>query len=194
MTTDRQAPPGAVIGALLIVLGLAFLANQWLNTQGVNGWPLFVMVPGGMLLILGLILPNTGMIIGGSVVTSIGLLLAWQSATGRWETWAYAWALIGPTASGVGTVIGGLRTGNRQMVNSGLWLTLIGLALFGGFYLFFEQIIGLSGQPAPLPDWVVPVFFVGIGVLILLRGFFGPPEEQAPSSGDASTGSSDPAQ
>src|SRR3990172_380655 len=122
MNTERQAPPGAVLGALLIVIGLAFLGVQYLGwfDEG-QLWPLFIIGPGLVLFALGLVLPNSGMIIGGSVVTSVGALLAWQNETGRWETWAYAWALIGPTASGVGSVIGGLRTGNRRMRDAGLW-------------------------------------------------------------------------
>ena len=125
---------------------------------------------------LGVILPNSGMIIGGSVVLTVGTVLAWQRATGRWETWAYAWALVGPTASGVGSVVAGLRTGDRRMRDAGLWQVVIGMALFAGFYLFFEQVIGLSGEPAPLPEWAMPAFLVGIGALILLRAFVGPRE------------------
>ena len=197
MTAERQPPPGAVLGAILIVLGVAFLGVRYLETVNVPAWPLFIIAPGAALFILGLILPNTGMIIGGSVVTSIGLVIAWQSVTGRWETWAYAWALIGPTASGIGTVVGGLRTGNRSMRDSGLWLTIIGLALFAGFYLFFEQVIGLSGEPAPLPEWVMPAFLILIGALVLLRAFFGPRgnrrhEDQAPASTPTDTPTDQP--
>ena len=34
------------------------------------------------------------------VVTTVGLVLLYQNTTGRWESWAYAWALVGPAASG----------------------------------------------------------------------------------------------
>lgn len=108
------------------------------------------------------------------MVTTLGLILAWQSATDRWETWAYVWALVGPTASGVGSFLGGLRTGNPRLRDAGLWQMVIGLALFAGFYLFFEQVIDLRGEPRPLPEWVMPAFLIGIGVLILLRAVFGP--------------------
>lgn len=182
MNAERQAPPGAVLGALLIFIGLAFLGIQYLGWfDGARVWPLFIIGPGVVLLVLGLVLPNTGMIIGGSVVSSIGTLLAWQVATGRWETWAYAWALIGPTASGAGFLIGGLRTGNRKLRDAGLWQIVIGLVLFAGFYLFFEQVIGLSGDPAPLPAWVMPAVLVGIGVLLLLRAFIGPRQTDDPA-------------
>lgn len=180
MTVERRAPPGAVLGALLIFLGLAFLGIRYLGLfEQADVWPLFVAVPGLALLVLGLVLPNSGMIIGGSVVTTIGLILAWQSVTDRWETWAYAWTLI-PIASGIGSFIGGLRVGSRSMRDAGLWQVVIGLAMFAGFYLFFEQVIGLSGEPTPLPEWVMPAILVILGLLVLLRAFFGPRETDQP--------------
>ncbi|MGH2484167.1 MAG: hypothetical protein ACRDE9_06900 [Candidatus Limnocylindria bacterium] len=181
MSVDRQAPPGAVLGAVLIFIGLAFLAVRYLDVfQGADVWPLFIIGPGVALLVLGLFLPNLGMLVGGSVVSTVGLVLAWQSMTGRWESWAYAWALVGPTASGVGSFLGGLRTGNPRLRDAGMWQIVVGLALFAGFYLFFEQVIGLSGEPLPLPEWVMPAALIGIGVLILLRGFLGPRDPEGP--------------
>jgi len=103
MSVNRPAPPGAVLGAILIFIGLAFLAFRYLDVlASADVWPLFIIGPGLVLFVLGLILPNVGMIIGGSVVLTIGTVLAWQNMTGRWESWAYVWALVGPTASGVG--------------------------------------------------------------------------------------------
>jgi len=181
VSVDRQAPPGAVLGAILIFIGLAFLAVRYLDAfQGADVWPLFIIGPGVALLVLGLFLPNLGMLVGGSVVSTVGLVLAWQNMTGRWESWAYAWALVGPTASGVGSFLGGLRTGNPRLRDAGMWQIAVGLALFAGFYLFFEQVIGLSGDPLPLPEWVMPAVLIGIGVLVLLRGFFGPRDPEGP--------------
>jgi GNAT superfamily N-acetyltransferase len=93
------------------------------------------------------------------VVSTVGLVLAWQNMTGRWESWAYAWALVGPTATGVGSFLGGLRTGNPRLRDAGMWQIAVGLALFGGFYLFFELIAYRDGRPvgwisvAPRPDY-----------------------------------------
>jgi hypothetical protein len=181
VSVDRHAPPGAVLGAVLIFIGLAFLAVRYLDVfQGADVWPLFIIGPGVALLVLGLFLPNLGMLVGGSVVSTVGLVLAWQNMTGRWESWAYAWALVGPTASGVGSFLGGLRTGNPRLRDAGMWQIAVGLALFAGFYLFFEQVIGLSGDPLPLPEWVMPAALIGIGVLILLRGVLGPRDPDGP--------------
>jgi hypothetical protein len=181
VSVDRHAPPGAVLGAVLIFIGLAFLAVRYLDVfQGADVWPLFIIGPGVALLVLGLFLPNLGMLVGGSVVSTVGLVLAWQNMTGRWESWAYAWALVGPTASGVGSFLGGLRTGNPRLRDAGMWQIAVGLALFAGFYLFFEQVIGLSGDPLPLPEWVMPAALIGLGVLILLRGVLGPRDPDGP--------------
>jgi hypothetical protein len=46
--------------------------------------------------------------------------------------------------------------------------------MLAAFFLFFEQFIGLSGGQIPVPEWAMPVVLVGLGVLILVRDFFGP--------------------
>ena len=174
MNANRQPPPGAVFGAILVVIGLAVLATRYVpGLEDAAFWPFFIIGPGIVLFLLGLILPNVGMIIGGTVVTSVGLILAWQNATGLWATWAYVWALVGPGASGLGTFIGGLRTGNGRMARAGIWQMVIGIALFIGFYLFFEEVIGLTGNALPLAEWVFPAFLILLGVLVLIQGFVG---------------------
>ena len=106
------------------------------------------------------------MIIGGSVVSTVALVLLYQNTTGQWATWAYAWALVGPVASGVGSMIGGWRIDNQTMVRAGARTAGIGLILFVVFYLFFEQVIGISGQPT-LAEWVFPVVLVVAGAVVL---------------------------
>ena len=92
-----------VFGALLGALGLVFLAGEQLNLNvSRNGWPLFVIVPGVVLLVAGLAIPREvglGLAIPGGIVTAVGLILAFQNATGAWASWAYMWALIAPGRS-----------------------------------------------------------------------------------------------
>ena len=176
MTGTRQPPPGVILGVILIVIGASFIAVRYLNVfGGESSWPIFVVVPGLILFVIGLIVGNTGMVIGGSVVITIGAILTWQSQTGLWATWAWIWALL-PIAAGVGSVIGGLRTGSRSERDSGLWQIVIGMALLAVFFLFFEQFVGLSGGQIPVPEWVFPVVLVGLGVILLVRGFIGTSE------------------
>jgi hypothetical protein len=66
-----------------------------------------------------------------------------------------------------------MRTGDREMREGGVWQVVIGVALLAIFFLFFEQFIGLSGGQIAVPEWVMPVVLVGLGVLILVRAFIG---------------------
>src|SRR5688572_23511489 len=96
-------PPGrtapVLLGIGLIAIGIAFLVLQQMELDiGEQGWPLFVIVPGIALIALGLTLPQgSGLVVGGTVTTIIGLILLYQNSTDHWESWAYAWALAAPT-------------------------------------------------------------------------------------------------
>jgi hypothetical protein len=171
---ERSASPasGAVaVGIVLVVVGLLLFAGQAFDISiGRIGWPFIVVGVGAVLLVLGFTNREQGMVVGGTVVTTVGLILAFQNATGLWATWAYAWALVGPAASGLGMVLWGLRAGDGHAVRNGTWGLLGGLALFAVAFLFFEGIVGLSGDRLPLADWVLPALVIGIGVVILGRG------------------------
>ena len=166
-----EGPTTATIGVVLVVLGLGLLALQYLDFDlGRYGWPLFVIVPGLVLLVIGLVGRGTsGMIIGGSVVTSVGLVLLYQNTTNHWESWAYAWALVGPAAGGVGMAVAGLRTGDGAAVRNGTWQALGGLGIFVAGFIFFEEIIGISGRQVPLPDWSLAALVIGIGIVLVIR-------------------------
>jgi len=169
----RGSGGAAILGALLIVLGLIFLAGQYLNFDiGTFGWPFYVIGPGLALVLLGLTQRNgSGLTIGGSVITLVGVLLFYQNVTDHWESWAYAWALVAPGGSGLGMLLYGTRARNAAMARAGLWQVIIALAMFAAGFVFFEGIIGISGRSFPLPDWVMPAVVILLGLLLLLRGF-----------------------
>src|SRR5918992_6337153 len=129
---ERGYPGAALLGGVLVVLGVLFLVTQQLNIDlGDVGWPFFVIAPGLAIAVLGLTMRGgAGMTIAGSIATVVGLVLLYQNTTNHWESWAYAWALVGPTAAGVGSVLAGTRNGNRGMVRAGVWQALAGLGLF----------------------------------------------------------------
>jgi hypothetical protein len=131
-------------------------------------------VPGIVLLVVGLTAGadgGPGLAIAGSIVTTVGTLLFFQNLTGLWATWAYAWALVAPTAPGIGMILHGLVTGQGQTVSAGARLAAIGLILFAAFAVFFELIIGLSGFGlGRIGVACVPVLLIGVGLLILVRG------------------------
>jgi hypothetical protein len=170
-SASQQDRSGLIIGGVLIVLGVLFLAERAFGVQfGRFGWPLFVIVPG--LLLMGASLAvggreGSGLAVGGAITTVVGLVLAFQNATGLWATWAYAWALVGPGATGLGLIFYGLLKQQRDLVSNGIRSLGSGLALFAAFGLFFEGIIGLSGEPFLLGSELLPIALIGLGVALL---------------------------
>jgi hypothetical protein len=170
---DRRGTSGtAVLGVLLILVGAVFFLGQWAELDwGAATWPFYVIAPGVALAAIGLTQRNgSGLTIAGSIVTIVGLVLLYQNTTDHWESWAYAWALVGPGGSGVGMLLYGVRSANRKMAREGFWQILVAIGLFVAGYVFFEGIIGISGQRLPLPEWVLPAAIIGLGVVVLIRG------------------------
>lgn len=170
------------IGGILVVIGAILLAGQLLDIGlGDLGWPFIIIAIGVAILLVGLVVANqSGMVIGGAVVTTVGLVLFYQNATDHWQSWAYAWALVGPAASGLGLALWGIRSGDGRDVRNGTWGFLGGLAFFAVGLLFFEGIIGISGRRLDLPEWVLPGVVIAIGLVILARGLLQRPEPDAP--------------
>jgi uncharacterized membrane protein YhaH (DUF805 family) len=200
----RAGSPGAAwLGGILIVLGIIFFAGEQLNIDiSAATWPLYVIVPGLAMVTLGLTQRRgSGLTIAGSVVTIVGLVLLYQNATDHWESWAYAWALVGPGGTGLGKLLYGTRSRDARMARDGFWTVLTAVGLFAVGLVFFEGIIGISGERLPLPQWVLPVAVIIIGVLVLARGLTfrdqrgpewasGQPESDAESSAPQEGGTS----
>ncbi len=179
---DDSGTSTMAIGLVLVLIGAALFGGQLLNI-GIDdiGWPFFVIAAGVAVLVIGLVVANEqGMVIGGTITTTVGLVLLYQNNTGRWESWAYAWALVGPAASGLGLALWGVRSGNGEDVRNGTWGVLGGLAFFVIGFLFFEGVIGLGGDRLSLPEWLLPMAVIGIGVVVLGRGLV---ERRGPEAG-----------
>jgi hypothetical protein len=189
------SPGAAVLGGILIVLGIVFFASQQLNIDiGDATWPFYVIAPGVAMVAFGLTQSRgSGLTIAGSIVTMVGLVLLYQNATDRFESWAYAWALVGPGGSGLGMLLYGTRSGDAKMARDGFFTILTAVGLFAAGFVFFEGIIGISGERLPLPDWVLPAAVILIGVLLLLRGLtYQRREGQGPSGTAWHGGTDDP--
>lgn len=154
-----------VVGVLLILIGAWFLAIEMVpgwhdRVYGAYGWPLFVIGAGVVLLVIGILSGAYGMAIPAAIVSGVGGLLYWQNLTGRWGSWAYAWALI-PAFVGVGIILAGLMQGRPHALWEGGWLILIGLVVFAVFGS------ALGGISVLGPYW--PVLLIVWGVLVLGR-------------------------
>jgi hypothetical protein len=170
---ERRGTPGtAILGVILIALGGIFLIGQWAELDwGAATWPFYVIAPGVALAAIGLSQRHgSGLTIAGCIVTIVGLVLLYQNATDHWESWAYAWALVGPGGSGVGMLLYGVRSGNGKMARDGFWQIVVAIGLFVAGYLFFEGVIGISGRPLPLPNWLLPAVIIVLGLVVLVRG------------------------
>jgi hypothetical protein len=185
----RGTDNGALIfGLLLILAGAAFLVSNLTGFDiGRYGWPIFVIVPGLFLLILGLLIPSEaglGAAIPGGIITTVGLVLAFQDATDAYATWAYAWALVAPGSVGATLMLFGLTHRRLELLDAGLRTAAVGLGLFIGFGLFFEDVIGLAedNRNVALQD-AFPFLAVAMGVVIVLLNLL--PRGRSSRHGDA---------
>ncbi len=166
-----------VLGTILVLVGVGWFVLRELRIDPFAeiadaGWPLFVIIPGVALLIASLVRTppdGVGLAIAGSIVTTVGIVLGYQQATGHWESWAYAWVLVGPGAAGLGMVVYGLIFGLRDLLASGARLIAIAAAIFVAGYWFFETTFATGRSPIEFGAWW-PVVFVGAGLLVLVAG------------------------
>jgi hypothetical protein len=169
---QRDAYSGPIGGAILVGLGASFLLRQTFHLDIVSlAWPLFIIVP-GLALFGAALVGGRGaghLAIPGSVVTTIGLILLFQSAFDYYESWAYVWALL-PMAAGIGMTIAGLREGKPQETRVGVELAAGGLTAFLAFGAFFELFIY---HGTFLGTYVWPVALIAVGALLLARGRLG---------------------
>ena len=166
---------GVIAGLLLIGLGALFLLQRVVDIDlAAAGWPLFVIVPGVVLLGWGISKAGregAALAVSGGITTVVGLILAVQNATGLWATWAYAWALVGPGGTGLGLLGHGLAHRDSGQVSAGLRSLGSGIALFAAFGLFFEGVIGLSGRPFLTSD-VGPFVLIALGAVVIVLAFY----------------------
>lgn len=162
-----------IIGGLMMVIGVLSLTCQIFQIQlGRVVWPFFIIAPGVVLFLAALAAPEGGepKAIVASILTMVGLVLLYQSVTGHWESWAYAWALIAPTSIGLGQVLYGKLKGQAGAVRSGKNAVTTGLTMFLLGAVIFELILGISGFG--LGSLGFPVLLIGWGVAMLIRNIF----------------------
>jgi hypothetical protein len=167
----RRGSAGTAVGVVLVVVGLFYLIVQ---VAGIDlssfGWPLFVIIPGLTLLIVGFMFLGTGAAVPGGIFTMVGLVLAYQSSTGNWASWVYAWALVAPGGVGLGLFLQGLRERSSSLIKQGRSLMFIALLIFLVGFAFFESVLDLSGMnDKPAVKAALPALFIVIGVLLLAR-------------------------
>jgi cytochrome bd-type quinol oxidase subunit 2 len=167
---DRGRGTGIAFAVVLILLGAWFLAlrlvpglQQWVDTY--LPWPLLVVAGGALLFLIGLLTRTPGLAVPACIVAGIGGVLTWQNASGDWESWSYAWALI-PGFVGVGVTLSGLLSGRgMRAVRDGIGLILTSLVLFAVFGGLF------GGPPLVTQYWPALLILAGLWILaqVLIR-------------------------
>jgi hypothetical protein len=165
------------LGGLLLLLGIVVLVGQVVEVElGEVGWPVFVIVPGLGLVGLGLASPGRlGEVLAmvGGVVTMAGLVLGVQNATDRFDTWAYAWALVTLVGAGVGRWLVGVVRGRGELAASGGWLIAAGLVVFVVFAVVFEVLVGIGGGGGALGGaagrYILAALLIGAGLVLVGR-------------------------
>jgi hypothetical protein len=162
MLATRSTLPALV----LIGSGLGLLSVGRLPPG--TGWPFLVLIPG--LALLGAALSGgrrrSALAIPGAIASMTGAVLLYQASTGHWGSWAYAWALVGPTATGVGLLLHGRASGKAPVASLGAAMAATGLALVVGLGLVASSSAGPGGSAAAA---AAPLLLLGAGAALLLR-------------------------
>jgi hypothetical protein len=170
-TPARRSGTGLAMGVVLVVVGVFYLVVQVAGVDlSVFGWPLFVIIAGLTLLVVGFASLGTGAAIPGGILTMVGLVLAYQNSTGHWSSWAYAWALVAPGGVGLGLFLQGIRERNVGLIRQGRSLMFIALLIFMVGFVLFESILNISDiSDQPVVKGALPALLILIGVLLLGR-------------------------
>lgn len=168
----RRTGSSAALGIVLVVVGLfaLFVVLSGVDLT-VNGWPLFILIPGLTLLVVGFISFGSVATIPGGIVTMLGLVLAYANSTGNWPIWAYAWALVVPGGIGLGMYLQALRDRDLHALKTGRTLMFIALMIFLIGFVVFESILGISGRDyfGPVGKAALPGLLIIVGVILLVR-------------------------
>jgi hypothetical protein len=167
----RRWGSSAALGIVLVVVGLFALGVVLFGIDLTQyGWPLFVIIPGLTLLVVGFAGVGQGASIPGGMITMLGLVLAYQSGTGDWPSWAFAWSLIVPGGVGLGMYLQALRDRDSESLKRGRTLIFVGVMIFMIGFVLFESILGISNVDY---GWfgkaALPLLLIVIGIILLAR-------------------------
>jgi hypothetical protein len=167
----RSGGSTMALGIVLVVVGLFALGVVVFGLDLTQyGWPLFVIIPGLTLLVVGFVGGGVGASVPGGIVTMLGLVLAYQSSSGDWASWAFAWALVAPGGVGLGLYLQALRDRDPVMLRRGRTLVFIAVLIFMIGFVFFESILGISGTDYGIfGKAALPGLLIVIGIILLVR-------------------------
>jgi hypothetical protein len=168
--TPRRAGSSIAFGVVLVVLGVFALLVQFTGFDAGESWPLFVIIPGLTLLVVGYISLGTGALIPGAILTVVGLILAYQSSTGDWPSWAFAWPLVAPGGVGLGLYLQGVRNHDPHLLRQGRVLMFVAAVIFMIAFVIFGTLLNIGGYNY---GWfgkaALPGLLIVVGLVLLAR-------------------------
>lgn len=170
--TARAGGSSAALGIVLVVVGVFALVIVLTGADLTQyGWPLFILLPGLTLLIVGFISFGAAATIPGGIVTMLGVVLAYANSTGDWPIWAYAWALVIPGGIGLGMFLQAVRDRDQAAMRTGRTLLAVGAMIFLIGFVLFESILGISGRDyfGAVGRGALPGLLIIVGVILLAR-------------------------
>lgn len=169
---QRRSASSMAIGIVLVVIGIFALV---VVLSGIDltetGWPLFIIIPGLTLTVIGFASLGGVATIPGGILTMLGIVLAYSNSTGDWPLWAYGWSLVIPFGLGLGIYMQALRDRDQAAVRSGRTLMFVGLMIFLIGFVLFESILGVSGRDyfGPVGKAALPGLLILVGLILLVR-------------------------
>lgn len=160
------------LGIVLVVVGIFALVVVLTGVDLTQyGWPLFIIIPGLTLMVVGFLSVGAVATVPGGIVTMTGVVLAYCNATGDWPFWAYGWSLVTPGGVGLGIYLQALRDRDPHGLRTGRTLLFISLLIFLIGFVLFESILGISGRDyfGPYGKAAFPVLIILVGIILLVR-------------------------
>lgn len=169
-TSPRRAGSSVALGIVLLVLGVFALVVQFTGFDPGTTWPLFVVIPGITLLVVGYISLGTGALIPGAILTVVGLILAYMNASQDWPAWAFAWPLVAPGGVGLGLFLQGVRNHDGHLLRQARVLMFVALIIFMVGFVIFTNVFHISDTDY---GWfgkaALPALLIVIGIVLLAR-------------------------
>ena len=154
---------------ILLILAAAWLIVSRIFKLDISlsfSWPVWVILSGALILLIGLLVGAPGMAVPACIVAGVGGILYVQNATQGWGSWSYMWTLI-PGFIGIGILLSGLMGGTlRKDAGDGLNMLVVSAVLFSIFGTMFGgwTIFGQYADYAP-----IALLFL-LGLWLIVRG------------------------
>lgn len=177
MERTTSGGPALVLGVVLVLIGITYLALEFVPRRFLEidlahyGWPIFVIVPGLVLVGIGMTTRGlAGLCIPGAIVAMVGLVLLFQNIFDLFATWSYAWALVVPGGLGIGMWLQGVASGSANLRTAGFRTMGMGVIVFLLGAVFFEGVVHVSGRSFGFVGRVLlPALLIALGIWLLVR-------------------------